>query len=1655
MAELGNRARARSGSLELQQALGPLRDQLLDISKRNRLINTPVASKRAKQIRVVDTVADRLFDVLYRKRRNMSFEPAPEIDNQLNIDNIHEDSISVPAKDFPSSGIRAERVETKLQTTMNRDQLYRRLLALYRDARLLEEEQGASVLFLGLGFLRWREDDASTTDFYAPLILLPVDLSRSMGREQFTLQLRDQDLEPNLSLRGLLDNDFAIHLPDIPETDDWKPSDYYCRIAASIAPRPRWEVEKDMLILGFYSFAKFIMWRDLQDDRLIGSSAPGHELIERLLLNGFEPDDVLSGQEESLDVRFSDPRQLGHVLDADSSQTDVIAAARDGSNLVVQGPPGTGKSQTIANIIAVAARDRKTVLFVAEKRAALDVVHDRLEECGLGSLCIELHSRKANRKMVLAELKRTLDEGRPQAVNDAKYDELRRLRDELNDYTARLHRVDPDTGETPYRIIGELAKLKATDCPLPDDGLVTGVASWDSEQFRQRLYRVRELAELTERYGRERNHVWRGVRRRLTPMDRDRLGVTLDQAVTLLNDLREALDQGAAATSSELTSTHPLEASVVEVGARLDAFCAMPQAVPVLLGSSVLREQLPRARTVVRLTGMLQASRDRLLKGVTADALSEPWGDVAGTLELHGQSLLRLLKPVYRRALARLRSAHHEEPPRTTEERIAVIRRMLDFQLQRRELECQRDFANGAFGAYWRDEHTDVQSLETAIQWIEAQATDDVDALKQRVDRCPEPRRLTEMTQHVRSSYGTWRASWMSIVDTLDLSLGDAFGCETVSDISPPTLRERLSEWLRDRDAIADWYRLQAAARACEEIGLSEFRARLGDGRLSAAVAEDTCRYARAEAVWLRMSAADPKLAQLDGDERTTKVDAFRRADERLKELAAREIALIHNEALPTGAAGQIGVVRGEISKKRRHLVLRTLLDKAGDAVAKIKPIFLMSPISVAQFLKPGGLNFDVVVIDEASQVRPADALGAIARAGQIVVVGDAEQLPPTSFFDRQMEGADDAADEVEDAEIQAGQAAHMESILKLCDARSVPSATLLWHYRSQHDSLIAVSDRTFYKNRLIYAPSPSLPTQEQGLTFTKVDGEYRSGKRNNQREARVVAHEVLEHARRHPDITLGVATFSIAQRDAILNELETLRKENSELEMFCREEVTEDVREPFFVKNLESVQGDERDVVFVSVGYGKDENGYVAQRFGPVSRDGGERRLNVLFTRARQQCRVFSSITHHEIRIEGSRNAGPRTLKSFLQFAQTGEMEMPVVTGRESESPFEEAVAATLRRHGFTVAEQVGTAGFRIDLGVRDPDNEDRFLLGIECDGARYHSARWARERDRLRQDVLERKGWTIHRIWSTDWFQKPDSETQRMLAAIAGAKARRYRDSEDPSSPVQEQPELTRRNKFVVPREESERHAEPRSQPYREAEFKIVNRRTGERILSPRSALGELHKAPPALLENCLVRIVSVEGPVHVEEVAHRLSRLWGNGRTGTRIRDQVARVADAAVGRGHISRGGHFLQPVDGREVVVRDRSAVKSQTLRKVGMLPPDEVDHAIMLVVESNVSLSASDCAVQMARMFGFKSTSADLRGVVEERTARLASQGRLAIDSGGIRLGVAAEPPCPAGCGTLSAAGAGRWECPACGRSLGRVALHEHLTNLAAAGRNA
>jgi very-short-patch-repair endonuclease len=512
---------------------------------------------------------------------------------------------------------------------------------------------------------------------------------------------------------------------------------------------------------------------------------------------------------------------------------------------------------------------------------------------------------------------------------------------------------------------------------------------------------------------------------------------------------------------------------------------------------------------------------------------------------------------------------------------------------------------------------------------------------------------------------------------------------------------------------------------------------------------------------------ADARLRSHAGVTHEAVKARFQELDREILDLHRRQLVstLLARPVLSGNGVGQksqwteLALLHHQVSLKRSTLPLRALFTRAGVAIQALKPCFMMSPMSVAQHL-PGGFHFDVVIMDEASQLRPEDALGAIARGGQVVVVGDPQQLPPTSFFEK-LE-ADSVSDDEDDTRA-------LESILDLAMASFRPVRRLKWHYRSEHPSLIAFSNQEFYSDDpLIIFPSPFARHPHRGVQLVEVDGKY-SG-RQNDAEAGAIVEQAAELMRQRTDVSLGIVALNQPQRELIEAKLDALFAADPAAEAYRQRRARS--LEPVFVKNLENVQGDERDVIFISTVYGRSEEDALFQRFGPINSATGHRRLNVLFTRAKQQIVIFSSLRPSDIRVDETTRRGVRVLRAYLEFAKSGVLTQPEFTSRQPDSDFERWFISRLGREGFEVVPQLGVAGFFLDIAVRHPDEPGSFILGVECDGRTYHSSRSARDRDRLRQKILEDRGWQLHRVWSTDWFRNPEYEFKRLVDRIRGLR-------------------------------------------------------------------------------------------------------------------------------------------------------------------------------------------------------------------------------------------------------------------------------------------
>jgi hypothetical protein len=1568
------------------------RNRLIQTGTRNRLVHAARFAKRGKAIDIVDERTEDCFHILVRNGRRMRFAPDANARDTADAD----EPLLLAA---PRKAAEARYTDLVLQTQFGPDRLAKKLLGLAREARTLEEEQGINALYLAFGFLRWYEDEKSEIVREAPLVLVPVSLERNDRTSSYELEARDEEIATNEPLAHRLNDDFGIKLPEIPEGETWTPGEYFSAVSAAISGQVRWSIDADGMQLGFFSFAKLLMVKDLEPESWPGDSPLDHPILARLLVDGFgdtagnADDDYPEGA--NLDELFS-PGDLVQILDADASQTLVIKAVRSGRNLVVQGPPGTGKSQTITNIIAAAVHDGKSVLFVAEKMAALNVVHDRLKRAGLQDICLELHSRSANKRQVVDMLGQTLGAAATRRAGDNDIEELTRLRDRLNAVADAMHRPIGNSDITPYRAISTLIRLKDAGF-RPPDLTIPGVADWTRAQLDGALKSAKALADATARAGARSTHPLVGIGRiDLLPTDRERLRPRLE---ALLAALRQA-EKWVGSLARQLGLKQAASpASSAGVAGLIEHIATLSGEAAPFAAAIAQHGGADRARALVAVGNQFEDARWKWAAKFSPAAIGARIEHLRPMLAT-GHSFFGRLRGPYRSASAELASLLNGPLPKSQPDRLSLLDHLAELKQAAKRLESQASAGTELLGGLWQGETTDFRALAEASAWIDRLLTLAVGANVPGAVRLREhePDELRSAGSQLSGQATQARALAEEVCTTLKVDLPLLFDARTVDAVPFDRLAARAELWLNNLDRLDEWSQLSLADAALRGLAGDAVADAVADATVPPDQLGSTIRYVHAETLYRQFAAEAAWATRLTAAEKAELIGAFREREKTRRTAVARLIRADHLDRIPRGGMGAMGLVRAEIGRRRGHKPIRKLMSEAGSVIQQIKPVLLMSPISVAQFLPPGAISFDLLVIDEASQVRPEDAFGAIARARQIVVVGDKKQLPPTSFFDRIVADEDEEADEAENGNAAPAvtRATELESVLTLCEARGLRSRMLRWHYRSRHPSLIEVSNELFYQEQggLVLFPSPSATTDTDGLVVRRLNGAYdRGGKRHNVIEAEAVARAAAEHAKARPDRSLGIVTFSTAQRDQVTFWLDKLRQDDEALDVFMRE----GRGEAHFVKNIENVQGDERDVIFISVGYGPRIAGarLDSMAFGPVSTEGGERRLNVLFTRARFRTEVFVSFNSGDIDLERTRSVGARALKRYLQFAEIGITHAPVALDADPDSDFEVAVANEIRSLGYEVDYQVGSAGFKIDLAIRDPARPGRYMLAIECDGATYHSALWARERDRLRQEILEGLGWRFHRVWSTDWFHRRPDEVRRLQLALRAAE-------EQPPEIIEEIDPIDDEGTKMEPEIDGppvEVTAAATLPDYVVADF-------------PVPARVEPHTVSIRDMAPICRRVIEIEGPVHIEEIARRVAALFGKQKAGSRI---VANVEAslrylASTSPEIVTEDGFWMTAGQQAPCPLRNRSRAPL-SLRKASMIPPIEIACAIRAVLNQNGALSWDELPRAVALLFGFLRTGPEFRPVVLPVIERLVHEGELIEGPAGLQLGKAQTLP--------------------------------------------
>jgi len=1305
----------------------------------------------------------------------------------------------------------------------------------------------------------------------------------------------------------------------------------------------------------------------------------GFSILDALLIDGFNEAESNYGDETHIDEVIS-PADVHQVKDADSTQILAIIDVNSGRNLVLQGPPGTGKSQTITNIISECIGNGKKVLFVSEKMAALDVVKRRLDEVGLGDAVMELHSHKTNKKQVLAELDRTLHQGRPVVENhENDIETLTRLRDELNAYCDAVNKPIGNTRTSFIDALGFTLKYQIDHIDLPAFSF-EHMAHWTESEYRVVRMDVEKLDRHIAVAGAPSNNPFKASRlTEFLPSQRSRLENALDMG----KSDTEALKAGAMELAQCMGLHTPERRDEAEVICRA-ARRAMeaPHLDGLALSSGEWQERRDDLVKLIASGRVLSHAHANYDEWLIDEAWQQDLLDVRQQYVTMGPKWWRFLSRDFRRAKARLRGLCRKPLQKDINKIIEMIDTILDSQKHQKQYNELSALGTKLFGAQWKKTESDWDVLEKLTQWVVKLYRDVGDGIVPEgivnfLSGSPGLDALKDMVAGVEAQLHDHKQSIERIADILLLNLKE--GTRAHWDLTLDKQRDHLIYWRENIDSIFHLVRFNQLAEELPKKGLGFLIPVSMDWLYSEGALLNLFDYSWYNGLVEKAYVEIPAIKMFDRTHHTHMLNEFSRLDRLLFRHNQARLADKHWQSLPKlSSGGELNIINRELNKKRNHMPIRRLMNEAGRAIQAIKPVFMMSPMSIATYVPPGSVQFDLVVFDEASQVKPVDAFGAIIRGNQAVVVGDSKQLPPTSFFDSLVDSADE-----EDFE----SVVDMESILSLFLGKGAPERMLRWHYRSRHDSLIAVSNYEFYDSRLVVFPSPGVSSTARGLRFHHlIDTAYDRGKtRSNPAEAKAVARAVIEHAKTQPTLTLGVVAFSTAQRDAIELQLEYLRRADPSCEPFFNE----NEREPFFVKNLENVQGDERDVIFISIGYGKTADGYMAMSFGPLNSDGGERRLNVLISRARLAMDVFSNFTDGDIDLNRTNARGVIALKNFLAYARTGILQQPYSTGKEPDTPFEEAVIKALAQNSIEVEPQVGTAGFFIDIAVKDRENPGRYIMGIECDGATYHSSRSARDRDRLRQEVLEGLGWRLHRIWSTDWYRNPAQELERTLAAIEKARFDYQSGVIKQATKVTESTGINQIKRDNSVQSKNENHGF--SVPYKRAVLYID---LGNR---------ELHEIPAFQLLPSILQVVEQESPIHKAELIRRITEGAGLKRSGSRIQAAVQSAITLGVRDRKLTQKGDLIWDPNMTTPPIRDRSDLDA-TEKKFEFVAPEEIRLALHKAVEIGFSLSEEDAISSAARLLGFQRVTLQAKSIFSNQIRLLINDNKFEIRNGFISL---------------------------------------------------
>jgi len=1338
--------------------------KLLDLSKRNQLINYKPTG-RGLQLNFYDL--NKLYHAFDTKRGNYHVAPCGGLKNFVfELPAATEEQYSEIEKDFSNRNIGLV-IRTQFQTTS--------LKFFEKERKKSFEETGSNILYLAIGFIQYFENKKTQNPLYAPIILVPIDLIRN-SKDNYSISGREEPPFLNISILEFFHQEFGVNCDDLLTQIDFEDENLDVDTILNTVGEKVKKFGRTSIIrtaaINVFNFSKAVMWSDVKFRK---NELSKNKVIKSIIDGKFvcEDDEQIG---EDFDDDNSNPEDLAIPLPADSSQIIAIQDCAKGKSFILQGPPGTGKSQTITNMIVNAIYHGKTVLFVAEKMAALEIVQKRLNQLCLSKFALEAHSAKADKTSLMQQFESRINLGSTVASNEdylTMANQLKSERKELNRVINLLHKengylmsfydafvnylnIDEDVLliEAPDEYVKNLDTCEfheaARICDKFFDEIVSNGGYYDNPFI---LYRNSNYIP--------------GITKRLV----------LEKTAQYQKSLTEFIDVLKKFNSENNLSLKLNESTLTALGEFLQDDQAIVNCISSLIGTDICTLN-PLVSSTIEKGKQYQKSLQHLKTDFSTAIYDLNYED--DQIEFENLQHAFFLKKIsgQKKLLKKIKSMCKNPKKYKVSDLPRIYSALKNINESEKELLPHMTQYQVAFG---NPNGYDIKSFDfnnfeerytTTKQLIEKYAkVFDNNALSTLISK------TQSFSLKGKNVVLDAMKNMAAISSILEKEVGFDFSICNRYGIDCEKLLEMTNRWVDRIDYLPNWCSLLSVIKELENHNLGfiiDFVAKTGD-------ITSNLEFIYKKAIYnhiINKAICGDESGSFNSAELKHHIDYYKDLIERFKELTIKETAARVSARMPSinmnsPSSSQQGILNKAVKNGCRGKAIRQLFAEVPNILTRIFPVFLMSPISCAQYLSSDMPKFDIVIFDEASQMPTCEAIGAIARGKSLIVVGDSKQMPPTAFF--QTKSSDNLDSDLDD----------QESILDDCDVIGMPSRCLNWHYRSKHESLIRFSNTKFYGNNLITFPSPNDMVSK--VSFVNTKGIYGGKRATNEIEAKAIIKEV-ERRLKSPELrkrSIGIVTFSSVQQEMVDDLLQDFFIKHKDLEKQNLES-----KEPIIVKNLENIQGDERDIILFSICYGPEASGVMHYRFGPINNNGGEKRLNVAVSRARYEMIVFASFEPELLANMKSESRGAQELYNFLKYAKYGADALIVPNGNaiENKVGFEKQIAKKLEEKGYKVNIDVGRSSFRVDVGVVNPDNKDEYILGILCDSYSYENALTSRDRNIVQPNALDLLGWNLMRIWSFDYLDNPKQVIQDICKRIEDIRMH----PENYKHSVQENPQM-----------------------------------------------------------------------------------------------------------------------------------------------------------------------------------------------------------------------------------------------------------------------